>query len=232
MNDQIGLLRERWRCPTPGGKCGTEHCFVQANANDHFPLGFRELESWAAAIVSLYSLYGLRSDILPFWKLKGPQFSTIDTPPNNTLFDALDPRTVAAKSPLLQRRLQLNAQAEAKAVPDIHTHINIPPEIIRLLQPNARSPPPESRGAAMQPMPSTMLLPPSLKPGAKMSIEDFCNQFSLSVEIFERLRENGYSGSHVIQHIEIAELRMMAFKPGEIAELKEAVRIWAMPKET
>ena len=53
MNDQIGLLRERWGCPTPGGKCGSEHCFVQANTNDHFPLGFRELESWAAAIVSL-----------------------------------------------------------------------------------------------------------------------------------------------------------------------------------
>jgi hypothetical protein len=134
---------------------------------------------------------------------------------------------VAAKSPLLQRRLQLNA--EAKAAPEIYTHINIPPEIIRLLQPNARSPPPESRSTAM---PSTMLLPPPLKPGAKMSIEDFCNRFSLSVNILERLRANGYSGSHVIQHIEIAELRMMAFKPGEIAELKEAVCIWAIPNDS
>ncbi|KAF8221371.1 hypothetical protein L208DRAFT_1127664, partial [Tricholoma matsutake] len=87
MNNQIGLLRARWRCPTDGGKCGSEHCFIQADSTDHFLLGFRELESWAAAI------------------LKGPQYATIDMPPNNALFDTLDPRTVAAKSPLLQCRL-------------------------------------------------------------------------------------------------------------------------------
>lgn len=50
MNDQIGLWREWWRCPTPGGKCGSEHCFVQVNTDDHFLLGFCELESWAAEI--------------------------------------------------------------------------------------------------------------------------------------------------------------------------------------
>lgn len=72
-----------------------------------------------------------------------------------------------------------------------------------------------------------MLLPPPLTPGMKMKIEDFCSRFSLSAEILERLHANGYSGSHVIQHVEISELRAMAFKPGEIAELKEAVRIWA-----
>ena len=72
-----------------------------------------------------------------------------------------------------------------------------------------------------------MLLPRSLKPGMKMTIEDFCTHFSLSAEILERLRKNGYSGTHVIHHIEIEELRSMDFKPGEIAELKEAVRAWA-----
>jgi hypothetical protein len=127
---------------------------------------------------------------------------------------------VAAKSPLLQCRLQLNA--EAKAAQEIHNHINIPPEIIRLLQPNAIAQPSESHANT-----APMLLPPTLTPGVKMTIEDFCGQFSLSVEILKHLRANGYSGSHVIQHIEIGELRTMAFKPGEIAELKEAVRIWA-----
>jgi hypothetical protein len=56
MNNQMGLLRERWRCPTLGGKCGSEHCFVQPDSADHFILGFRELESWAAAIVSTFLL--------------------------------------------------------------------------------------------------------------------------------------------------------------------------------
>ncbi|KAF8234112.1 hypothetical protein L208DRAFT_1263522, partial [Tricholoma matsutake] len=53
MNDQIGLLRERWRCPSPGGKCSSEYCFIQPDSADHFVLGFCELESWVAAIVSL-----------------------------------------------------------------------------------------------------------------------------------------------------------------------------------
>ena len=36
-----------------------------------------------------------------------------------------------------------------------------------------------------------MLLPPPLKPGVEMSIEDFCGQFSLSVEILKCLCDNG-----------------------------------------
>ena len=54
MNDQIGLLRVRWACPMPDGKCGSKHCFVQANPDDHFLLEFHELESWAAAIICSY----------------------------------------------------------------------------------------------------------------------------------------------------------------------------------
>ena len=56
MNDQMGLLREQWRCSTPGGNCGSKHCFVQANTNNHFLLEFRELESWAAMIMSFLCL--------------------------------------------------------------------------------------------------------------------------------------------------------------------------------
>jgi len=162
---------------------------------------------------------------VPRSKLKGPQYATINIPPNNTIFDTLDPRTVAARSLLLQRHLQLNA--EVKAAQEIHNHINIPPEIIRLLQPNAIAQPPESRTNAIP-----MLLPPPLTPGAKMLIKDFCGQFSLSVDILECLHANSYSGSHVIQHIEISELWSMAFKPGEIAELKEAVHVWATSDDT
>ncbi|KAF8240972.1 hypothetical protein L208DRAFT_1230276 [Tricholoma matsutake] len=54
MNDQIGLLRERWRCPTPSRKCGSEHCFIQLDNVDHLVLGFHELESWVAAIMHLF----------------------------------------------------------------------------------------------------------------------------------------------------------------------------------
>ncbi|KAF8229010.1 hypothetical protein L208DRAFT_1288457, partial [Tricholoma matsutake] len=47
MNNQMGLLWAWWACPTPGGRCGSEHCFIQANDDGHFLLGFHELESWA-----------------------------------------------------------------------------------------------------------------------------------------------------------------------------------------
>jgi hypothetical protein len=132
---------------------------------------------------------------------------------------------VATKSLLLQHHLQLNVGA--KAAQEIHNHINIPPEIVRLLQPTAIIP--ESLAHINA---TPMLLLPPLTPGAKMTIEDFCSQFSLSAMILERLHANGYSGSHIIQHVEISELWAMAFKPGEIAELKEAVHIWATSNDS
>jgi len=35
------------------------------------------------------------------------------------------------------------------------------------------------------------------------------------------------ASTHIIHHIKIGELRSMGFKPGEIAELKEAMHSWA-----
>jgi len=120
-----------------------------------------------------------------------------------------------------------NVIFSSKATQEIHNHINILPKIIRLLQLNAIAQPPESHTNTI-----LMLLLPPLTPYAKMSIEDFCGQFSLSVNIIECLCANGYSGSHVIQYIKIGELQSMAFKPGEIAELKEAVHVWVTSNDT
>ncbi|KAF8230389.1 hypothetical protein L208DRAFT_1281992, partial [Tricholoma matsutake] len=110
--------------------------------------------------------------------LKGPQYATIDMPPNNALFDTLDPCTVAAKSPLLQCRLQFNT--EAKAAQEIHNHINLPAELLGLFRP------PVLPGPLLDTHASTpMLLPPTFKPGQKMTIEDLCTQFSLSTKILD-----------------------------------------------
>ncbi|KAJ7757890.1 hypothetical protein B0H16DRAFT_1885383 [Mycena metata] len=49
LNEKIGLLRDKWRCPTPGGPCGSEHCFVHPTDPEHFPLAHAHMESWAAA---------------------------------------------------------------------------------------------------------------------------------------------------------------------------------------
>lgn len=153
-------------------------------------------------------------------QLKGPQYATLDKPPNNDKFDALNPRSLAQKSPLLQHCLQLNEAKNPPPSQQFHNHINIPPEILGLFHAPATAPPPPII-APHHAVP--VLLPPALEPGPKMTIEDFCTNFSLSNAILECLCKNGYSGSHVIQHIEIGELKSMQFLPGEIAELKEAV---------
>ncbi|KAF7372261.1 hypothetical protein MVEN_00085600 [Mycena venus] len=106
LNDKIAAIRERWKCP--GGRCGSEHCFVHPDEPEHFPLSQAHCESWGAAM------------------LKGEEFATINKPPNNELFDKLDPRALAARSPLLQRRLELNQQKAGAAnnIPQIN--INFP----------------------------------------------------------------------------------------------------------
>ena len=152
----------RWVCWGQGG-----HALLQVGNGEVWT---RELGS--SNCVWLFLVIDSVPDIS---KLKGPQYATIDTPPNNAIFDTLDPHTVATKSLILQ----LNA--EAMAAQEIHNHINIPPEIVRLLQPNALTQPPESHANT-----APMLLPLSLTPGTKMLIEDFCSQFSLSADILER----------------------------------------------
>jgi hypothetical protein len=43
--------------------------------------------------------------------VEGRPIATLDKPPNNTLFDKLSAHSLSARSPLLQRRLELNAKA-------------------------------------------------------------------------------------------------------------------------
>ncbi|KAJ7903187.1 hypothetical protein B0H13DRAFT_2335251 [Mycena leptocephala] len=118
LNEKIGELRERWKCLVPGGPCGSEHCFVRQTDPDHFPLSHTHMESWGAA-----------------W-LKGTQFADLDTPPNNELFDKVAAAARAAKSPLLQRRLDLKEQASAKNTPAApQVHFNFPAELANLLRP-------------------------------------------------------------------------------------------------
>ncbi|KAJ7300523.1 hypothetical protein DFH08DRAFT_979577 [Mycena albidolilacea] len=81
LNAKIGALRERWTCPTPDGRCGSEHFFVHPDEPEHFPLGHAHFESWGAAM------------------LKGEQFATINKPPNNEHFDKLSPKLLPPAPP-------------------------------------------------------------------------------------------------------------------------------------
>ncbi|KAJ7705047.1 hypothetical protein B0H17DRAFT_1193527 [Mycena rosella] len=161
MNTKIADLRSKWACPTPHGGCGGSHCFISPNDPDsvHFPLGHVHMESWAAAV------------------LKGPQFATLDSPPNNKLFDALNPKALGSQSLLVQRRLELRDKQQNGAVPQINNNFTIPPELLGVLrQPTLPAP-----TAAASTTPS--LIPPQLAPGAKLSIEDFCCVYELDDKI-------------------------------------------------
>ncbi|KAJ7038484.1 hypothetical protein C8F04DRAFT_911554, partial [Mycena alexandri] len=93
LNGKMAAICEKWICPDPGGPCGSDHCFIHPNEPEHFPLSHAHIESWGAA-----------------W-LKGPEFADINKPPNNALFDRLDPKTLAAQSSWLKRRLELKQTA-------------------------------------------------------------------------------------------------------------------------
>jgi hypothetical protein len=56
LNDKIGELRDRWVCPTPGGPCGSAHCYFNAINTEHSPLSHDHFKSWGAAMVSFIRL--------------------------------------------------------------------------------------------------------------------------------------------------------------------------------
>ncbi|KAF7372254.1 hypothetical protein MVEN_00084900 [Mycena venus] len=203
LNEKIGELRERWICPTPGGSCGSAHCDFSPTEPEHFPLSHTHMQSWAAA-----------------W------YADLETPPNNEHFDRVAAAAWAAKSPLLQRRLEQKEAASAKHAPAApQVHINFPPEIANLLRPA----PPIAAPNAFIPRPnsSNMLISPSRVSGADLSIEDFCSLYDLDSDISHRFKEHKFKRTTAFKFVEVEELKEMGFMKGEIAELKVAVETWS-----
>ncbi|KAJ7883598.1 hypothetical protein B0H13DRAFT_2667118 [Mycena leptocephala] len=210
LNEKIGELRDRWKCLVPGGPCGSKHCFVSKTDPEHFPLSHEHIESWGAA-----------------W-LKGTQFTDIDTPPNNELFDRVAAAARGAKSPLLQRRLDLKEQAAAKNTPAApQVHINFPPEFANFLRP-AATPAPADPDAFIPPLnTANMLIPHPRIPGPDLLIEDFCSLYDLDTDICDRFKEHKFKRSNAFKFVEVNELKEMGFLRGEIAELKVAIGVWS-----
>ncbi|KAJ7704015.1 hypothetical protein B0H17DRAFT_1193940 [Mycena rosella] len=201
MNTKIADLRSKWACPTPRGGCSGSHCFISPNDPDsvHFPLGHVHMESWAAAV----------------------RFATLDSPPNNKLSDALNPKALGSQLLLVQRRLKLRDKQQNGAVPQINNNFTIPPELLGVLgQPALPAP-----TAAASTTPS--LIPPQLAPGAKLSIEDFCRVYELDDEIKDLFKAQRFKSTDSFQYIVLDDLKVMGFSMGDVAELKVAVSKWA-----
>jgi hypothetical protein len=46
----------------------------------------------------------------------------------------------------------------------------------------------------------------------------------LPADILEKFRENAYTGTQAFWYIDVQELKDLSFKPGEIVDLKEALK--------
>ncbi|KAJ7891444.1 hypothetical protein B0H13DRAFT_2340616 [Mycena leptocephala] len=157
------------------------------------PLGHDHFKSWGAAT------------------LKGKAFADIETPPNNELFDKVSQGARAAKSPLLQRRLELQQEATSKQAPPApQVHLNFGAEIAGLFRAAAAPPaPPAAVPNAFIPPPdsSNMLIPFPRLPGADLSIEDFCTFYKLDADICERFKQQRFKRTTAFKFVEVPELK-------------------------
>ena len=74
------------------------------------------------------------------------------------------------------------------------------------------------------------LLPPTHHPGPRLAITEFCTLYSLTNDICMCLTKNGFSSSLALRRVTVDDLKELGFKMGEIAELEEAIEIWAQVK--
>ncbi|KAJ7872014.1 hypothetical protein B0H14DRAFT_3567327 [Mycena olivaceomarginata] len=198
INTKIALLRTKYTCHDNDG---SDFCWVSPEDGKHVALGHAHFNMWAAAWA-----HGSGDD---------------ETPPNHAIFSGNGNSGVASKS-LLQRRVAAaTSQASTAMGPTIHTHNNftIPDGLLDLFRPAATKAP--QPAPITQPYePQLTLLPPGMNVGQQMPISTFCVVANLDDAIAEKFAANGF--------IELKDLSLIQFLPGEIAELREAVREWAV----
>ncbi|KAJ7930251.1 hypothetical protein B0H13DRAFT_2534525 [Mycena leptocephala] len=150
-----------------------------------------------------------------------------DTPPNHKIFETKGNRQLAPLS-LLQRRAAANQPVPPPA-PVIN---NIFPEaMMRLLNPTAAPEIPAAPPRAPHPPPlhyEPMLLPPNTNVGAGITIQAFCDVYDLDMSIRDKFHAHGFKNADVFYLVKLSDLKEMDFKVGEIAELQNAVRQWAV----
>lgn len=78
----------------------------------------------------------------------------------------------------------------------------------------------------------TGLIPSALNEGPRMDINTFCAIYLLPDAVLQHFRENAITGTHAFSHITDTDLTQMGFKIGEVIDLKEAIKMWALSKES
>ncbi|KAJ7787662.1 hypothetical protein B0H14DRAFT_2952274 [Mycena olivaceomarginata] len=179
---------------------GSDFCWVSPEDGKHVALGHPHFNMWAAAWA-----HGTSDE---------------ETPPNHAIFSS---NTSCGCS---------HKPTSTAAGPTIHTHNNfmIPDGFLDLFRPAAVRPVASQHPAPMaQPYePQLTLIPPGMEVGPQMPITTFCVIASLDDAIAEKFAANAYRTTAAFRFIELKDLPLIQFLPGEIAELREAVREWAV----
>ena len=128
--------------------------------------------------------------------------------------------TVVSKSPLLTARLRAMEKEKGPQAPVINVvlpaNYGLPPPVV------AQPPPPIQK--------PTGLIPSTLNEGPQMDIDMFCVVYLLPDAVLQHFHDNAITGTHAFSHITDTDLIGMGFKIGEVIDLKEAVRMWALSK--
>lgn len=164
-------------------------------------------------------------------KLKGPEFATLEKPPNIAQFDPVSTRTVVSKSPILQQRLNNMAKERGPQAPVVNVVL---PNNFGLYQEfgmqGGRVPGPVAAPPTQTPGPIS-LIPTNYTEGQKMDLETFCLIYALPDDIKRRLNDHKITGTHAFAHMTSDHLEGMGFMLGEIIDLKEAIKHWAQGRE-
>lgn len=154
-----------------------------------------------------------------------------EMPPNIALFNTVNAENLTKKSPLLQACINAKVRENGPAAPIMN--VVLPNDMFGMYRAATPIPVPAAGPAITpnHPCPPTTssLIPSHLHPGPCIQIDEFCDLYHLGENIVRQLKENGFTGTQAFHFIETKDLKDMGFKPGEIADLKDAVEAWAMP---
>ncbi|KAG1794193.1 uncharacterized protein HD556DRAFT_1237028, partial [Suillus plorans] len=220
LNRNITKLTDRWVCHKKPG-CHSEHCFVNpGDGGSHIPLSFPLLDCWASAME------------------KGPEYATLEMPPNHSHFSMVPIELLGHQSLLAVRCQQQQANEQAKklvATPAPASsgpvvNVNFPPELFQAIRglsaPMASQFPSQNLAPAMHPAPS-LLSPAQLTSlGPQLTLIDFCSMYEISDTLRKKLLEHGFNSSHSLRYVTIDDLQKVGLLCGELAELKDAISRW------
>jgi hypothetical protein len=175
---------------------------------------------------------------------KGPEYATLEMPPNHSHFSLIPSESLGRTSLLSVRRQQLDEQsnlkkanATAPAAAAAHAmpifNINFPPEMFQAVrgapsaEPVHHAPapallPPPAVSSSLSLFSATQLA----SPGRRMSLVDFCSAYDLSQTLHSKLSDHGFSSSHSLRYVTLDDLQKVGLLCGELAELKDAIARW------